>query len=93
MSSITRVLHTATWNFFTSWLPLHFRRSPRVVKEAIMTDINDLVEEVMTSNNGSVGASFFAMCRLLEILEECFRSLQLEVCFDIISIFCDCRLI
>ena len=50
-----------------------------------MTDINDLLGGVKTSSNGSVGASFFAIGRLLEILEECFRSMQ--VCFDIISVF------
>ena len=81
MSSITRVLHTATWDFFTSQLPLRFRRSPRVVKEAIMTDVNDLAQELMSSSDGSVGASFFAMRRVLEILEVFSRS---HVCFDII---------
>ena len=37
-----RVLHTTTWNYFTSRL---FSRSPEVVKEAIMTDINGFVQE------------------------------------------------
>ena len=81
MSSITRVLHTSTWDFFTFRLPIRFSRSPKVVKEAIMTGINDLVQEVWRtseSNDGADGASFFAMRRLHEIL---------EVCFDIISIF------
>jgi hypothetical protein len=44
-SSITRVLHTTTWDYFTSRLPDRFSHSPKVVKEAIMTDINDLVQE------------------------------------------------
>ena len=83
MSSITRVLHTATWDFFTSQLPLRFRRSPSVVKEAIMTDVNDLAQELMSSSDGSVGASFFAMRRVLEILEV----FSTHVCFDIISVF------
>jgi hypothetical protein len=74
MSSVTRVLHTATWNFFTSRLPDRFSRSPKVVKEAIMTDINDLVQEFRrTLNDGIVGVSFFAMRRLLEILQACLK--------------------
>ena len=86
MSSITRVLHTATWGYFKSRLPYRFIRSPKVVKETIMTDINDLVQEFWkTSSDGAVGASFFAMRRLLEILHRC--SDILDVCFDIISVF------
>ena len=86
MSPITRVLHTATWDYFTSCLPDRFIRSPKVVKEMIMTDINDLVQEFWrTSSNGPVEASFLAMCRLFEILEGCFDILK--VCFDIISVF------
>ena len=84
-SGITRVSHTATWAYFTKRLPNRFIRSPKLVKEAIMTDINDLVQEFWTSINGTVGASFFAMRRLLEILQGCFDFL--EVCFDIISAF------
>ena len=87
MSSIpvTRVLHTTTWKYFTSRLPDRFIRSPKVVKEAIMADINDLVQEFWrTSSDGSVGASFFAMRLLFENLEECF--VILEVSYDIISI-------
>ena len=84
-SSITRVLHTSTWKYFTSHLPDLFSRSPKVEKEAIMTDINDLVQEFgRTSSDGVVGASFFEMRRLLEILQDCF---DLEVSFDIISVF------
>ena len=81
MSSITRILHTATWDFFTSRLPYRFGHSPSAAKEAIMTDIYDLVQELMTSSDG-IGTSFFAMRRLFDILEECFHFL--EVCFDII---------
>ena len=80
MSSITQVLHTATWNYFTLYLPDRFVRSPELVKEAIMTDINDLVQGFCRTSS-DVGASFFAMRRLLEILQMIF-----EVCFDIISI-------
>ena len=39
----------------------------------------------MTSSDETVEASVFAMCRLLEILQECFHFL--EVGFDIISVF------
>ena len=72
-SPITRVLHTETWDYFISHLPEHFSSSPKVVKEAIMTDINDLVQEIWkTSSDGTVGASFFEMRRLFEILQKCF---------------------
>ena len=47
-----------------------------------MTDINELVQEfLMTSSDGAVGASLFAMRRLFEILQKCFDNLK--VCFDI----------
>ena len=74
-----------TWEYFTSRLPYRFIRSPKVVKEAIMTDINDLVEEFLKTSSDAVGASFFAMRRLLEILQKCFDNL--EVCF----LFCYSR--
>jgi hypothetical protein len=80
MSSITPGLHAATWAYFSSSLPGRFRLSPKEVKEAIITDINDLVQEFCRTSS-DVGASFFAMCRLLEILQKI-----LKVCFDIISI-------
>ena len=75
MSSITQVLHPATWNhYFTFYLPSRFVHSPRVVKEVIMTDINDLVQEFCRTSS-DVGASLFAIRRLLEILQRIF-----EVC-------------
>ena len=80
-SSITRVLRTTTWDYISSNLPECFNNSPKVVKEAIITDIDDLVEEFRTTSS-DVGASFFAMRRLLDILQDI-----LDVCFDIISIF------
>ena len=62
-----------TWNYFTSHLPDFFIRSPNVVREEIMADINDLVQEFrMSSRDGAVGESFVAMCRLREILQVCF---------------------
>ena len=80
MSFTTRVLHIATWDFFTSRLPDRFSRSPKVVKEAIMADINDLVQEFWrTSSGGTVGESFFAMRRLLEILREFFDILEVQI--------------
>ena len=85
-SSTTQILHTTTWAYFTERLPALFIDSPKVVKEDIMTNINDLVQEfLMTSSDGTLGASFFAMRRLLTILQKCFK--LLEVCFDIISVF------
>ena len=82
-SNSTRVpsLHTATWVYFSSRLPYRFIRSPKAVQEAIMTDINALVQEFRrTSRDGAVGASFFAMRRLFGILKRCY---YLKVCFDI----------
>ena len=79
MSSITRVLHTTTWNYFTDKLAFRFADSPFAVKEEIIADINDLVQEFrMSSRDGAVGESFVAMYRLLKIL---------HVCFDIIPFF------
>ena len=89
MSPFNRVLQSATWDYFTLRLPERFSRSPKVVKGEIMTGINDLVQELTSDDSNAVGASFFAMLRLLEILQECFNIL--EVCFDIIFRFCDCR--
>ena len=69
LSSISRILHTTTWDYFTSRLPDRFNHSPKVVKEAIMTDINDLIQEFWETSSGGVeGVSFFAMRRLLDIL-------------------------
>jgi hypothetical protein len=82
-SSIPWVLHTTTWDYFASRLPDRFMRSPEVVNEAIMKNINDLVREFWsfwrTSSNGVVGVSFFAMRRLFKILQRCYGIL--EVCF------------
>ena len=83
MPSTSQVLHTTTWDYFTSRLPYRFNRSPKVVKEAIMIDINDLVQEFWrTSSDRAVWTSFFAMRRLFEILQGC-----LEMCSNFISFF------
>ena len=51
-----------------------------------MTDINELVQEFWrTSSDGSVGVSFYAVRRLLGILDGC--SQLLPVCSNIISFF------
>ena len=64
-------------------LPDRFNRSLKEVKNAIMTDINDFVEEFWrTSSDGAIEASFHAMHRLHKILQRCW-----EVCFDVISVF------
>ena len=88
-SSITRV-HTTTWDYFTESLPGCFIRSPKEVKEEIMTDIYNLVQEFKfwTSSTGAVETSFFAMrsSRLLGILQTCFDSLEINV-IHIISFF------
>ena len=83
MSSTTRVLRTATWDYFISELPVRFHRSPKVVKEAIMTDIDDLVQEFWRTSS-DFEPSLFAMRRLHEILQKCF-----EVCLDNCFCFCD----
>ena len=81
MSSITRDLHTTTWVFFSLHLPEGFSRSPEVIKEAIMTDIDDLVEEFRRTSS-DVGASFFAMRCLLDILQDIS-----DVCYGFMLIF------
>ena len=86
--SITRVIHSATWEYFTSLacLPDRFIRTPKLVREAIMTDITDLVQVCWTASDGAFGASFFAMRHLLKILQGCSDILDLEVRFDIITV-------
>ena len=88
MSSVTRrVLHKTTWCYFGNRLADRFIRSPEAVKEEIMTDINDLVQDFWTtSSDGSsveVPFKFFAMRHLHLILEAVYY--PFEVCFDIIS--------
>ena len=76
-SSITRAIHTSTWDYLTPHLPPRFIRSPKVVKEAIITDINGFVQEFWRASTDEVnGESIFAMRRMHEILRRC-----LEVCF------------
>ena len=88
MSSITQALRSITWDYFTSHLPGRFSRSQKVVKEAIITDINNLVQDFWrTSSDGADGAPFFEMRRLLEILQN-FIS---DVSFIFISVFPSCQ--
>ena len=83
MSSITRVLHTTTWRYFTISLPDRVRHSPKVVGEAIMTDINNLLQEFWRTSSDAE-PSFFAMRCLLDILQRCLDNL--DVCFYTISV-------
>ena len=85
-SYITRVLRTTTWVYFSYRLPGCFTYSPKAVKEAIMSDIDNLVQEFWRiSSDNDVGASFFAM-RRLRIILECY----LEVCLYYFR-FYDCH--
>ena len=88
MSSITRVLHTTTWDYFTHHLPDRFFRSPRVVKEAIMTDINDLVQEFRTSSDGPLG---HLSLQCVVWLEFCAGVLVFWKCVLKLFWFFDCR--
>ena len=81
VTSITRILHITTWDYFTSRLPYRLILSQKVVREAIMTELNDLVQELWrTSSDEADRTSLFAMHRLLGILGRCFN--HSEVCFD-----------
>ena len=60
-------------------------RYPKELREAIMTDINDLVQEFLRTSS-DVGASFFAMRRLLENLQRGFDYVSVSLIF----FFCDC---
>ena len=71
-SSITRVLHVETWKYFASNLPNNLSLSPKVVKEAIMTDVYDLVQEFWRTSTDEVNVeSIFAMRCLYGILGMC----------------------
>ena len=59
MSSSTWVLHTKTWVNFIAQLPLRFNWSSKEVKEAIMKDINDLVEDFWTFSDEAIELSFY----------------------------------
>ena len=75
--SMSRVLHTSTWDYFTERLPDRFIHSPKVLKKAIKANINDLVQELWrTSSDRILGASFLPLRRLFGILQDI-----LEVCF------------
>ena len=87
-SSITRV-HVTTWDYISENLAYCFFDSPKVVIEAIMTDINNLVQGSEFERSINLNGAVFAMrsSRLLGILQRCFDSLEVDdmVCFDIIS--------
>ena len=72
ISSTIRVPHRATWDYFKSSLPAYFMRCPKVVKEEITTDINDLMQQFwQISTDEAVDIFSLAMCRLREILQVC----------------------
>ena len=74
ISSATRFPHRATWHYFKSYLPAHFMRCPKVVKDAITTDINDLMQQFWRiSTDEAVDIFSLAMCRLREILQACLH--------------------
>ena len=81
-TSTTQVLHTATWDYFISRLPYHFGCSPKAVKEAIMTDINDLVQ--VTDLLGCLSS------QSVVYLEFCMGDLIFWKCV-LILFPCDCR--
>ena len=95
-SSIIHV-HATTWDYFTESLGNRledcFLNSPKVVKEEIMKDINDLLQGSEFGTSINLNGAVFAMrsSRLLGIMQRCFKSLENEleamVCFDIISFF------
>ena len=86
-SSIIPVLRAATWSFFASHLPSHFSYSPKLVKEAIMADINGLMQDSWkTSDCNEAGRkSYLAMWHLLDVLQECLYIF--DVRFNLISVF------
>ncbi|KAF8816522.1 hypothetical protein BYT27DRAFT_7154559 [Phlegmacium glaucopus] len=68
--STTRLPHSATWYYVQSHLPWHFIESPKRVRDAIMMDINELIQEFWKiSNNGAIGVFFTAMLCLMWGLE------------------------
>jgi hypothetical protein len=76
-----RLPHSKTWDYFKSHLIVYFIHSPKIVKDVIITDINDLVQEfwdLKISSDGAVDVFFPPMGCLMRIL---------KVCLDIIFIF------
>ncbi|KAF8801464.1 hypothetical protein BYT27DRAFT_7147456 [Phlegmacium glaucopus] len=69
--STTRLPHSATWDYVTSHLPRRFIASPKQVRDAIMTNINELTQEFWKiSNSGAVDVFFPAMFCLMRILKK-----------------------
>jgi hypothetical protein len=70
--------HRATWHYFKSYLPAHFMRCPKVVKDAITTDINDLMQQSWQTSTDGVDIFCPPMCRLRQILQVCFHIIYLS---------------
>ncbi|KAF8816495.1 hypothetical protein BYT27DRAFT_7182051 [Phlegmacium glaucopus] len=69
--STTQLPHSATWGYVKFHLPRRFITSPRRVKDAIITDITELIQEFWKiSDNELVDVFFTAMLCLGWILEE-----------------------
>ena len=79
VTTLGRLPHSKTWDYFKSHLAVYFIHSPKIVKDVIMTDINNLVQEFWKiSSDGAVDVFFPPMGCLMRIL---------KVCLDIIFIF------
>ena len=79
------LLHGKTWAHIKTYLPDDFIHCPEVVRDAIMMDIDNLLQEFWkTSNVGAVDVQCFTSIRLLlDILSVClnitFSRLQLTL--------------
>ncbi|KAF8816498.1 hypothetical protein BYT27DRAFT_7182054 [Phlegmacium glaucopus] len=83
--STTRLPHSATWGYVKFHLPSRFIASPKLVKDAIMTDINELTQEFWEiSNTGAVDVFFTAMLCLMWILE---RTLPPATDYQLFGVF------
>ncbi|KAF8815804.1 hypothetical protein BYT27DRAFT_7155408 [Phlegmacium glaucopus] len=67
----TRLPHSATWDYVKFHLPPRFIKSPKLVKDAIMTDIDELMQEFCKiSSSGAVDVFLTAMLCLMWILKD-----------------------
>ncbi|KAF8816521.1 hypothetical protein BYT27DRAFT_7182095 [Phlegmacium glaucopus] len=68
--STTRLPHSATWRYIDIHIPRRFIGSPKLVRDTIMTDINQLTQEFRKiSSSGAVDISFPARLCLMQILK------------------------
>ena len=71
ISSTTRFPRRATWHYFEAYLPDYFMCCSNVVKDAITTDINDLMQQFWRTSTDGLDIFCPAICRLREILQVC----------------------